>query len=148
MTPWSQFGEVLDEHRGLNPAEPLSEADLGSPQIIDSGPAPASLDHAGHWPPYLPKRSGFDFLQQGDSNRIAIQAASEVIDYPARRLNPLLIHGTAGTGKVIFSGRLENLCIMEFLTEMYDSSLQKHSRTPTGWLTICCCMQARCSSMM
>ena len=93
--------EVLEEHRGLNPAEPLGETDLGSPQIIDSGPASASRDYAGHWPPYLPKRSGLDFgsWQQGDSNRIATQAASEVIDYPARRLNPLLIHGTAGTGK-------------------------------------------------
>ena len=47
--------EVLEEHRGLNPAEPLGETDLGSPQITDSGPASASRDYAGHWPPYLPK---------------------------------------------------------------------------------------------
>ena len=93
--------EVLDEHRGINPAEPLGDADLGSPQINDQGPAPVSLEFAGHWPPYLPERPGFDFgtWQQGPSNRIATQAASEVIDYPARRLNPLLIHGAAGTGK-------------------------------------------------
>ena len=93
--------EVLDEHRGLNPAEPLTGADLGSPQITETGPAPASLEFAGHWPPYLPERDGFDFAawQQGPSNRIATQAASEVIDFPARRLNPLLIHGSSGTGK-------------------------------------------------
>ena len=93
--------EVLDEHRGINPAEPLTGADLGSPQIVDPGPAPNSLEFAGHWPPYLPERAGLDFRtwQQGPSNRIATQAASEVIDYPARRLNPLLIHGSAGTGK-------------------------------------------------
>ena len=93
--------EVLDAHRGLNPAEPLTGADLGSPQITETGPAPASLEFAGHWPPYLPERSGFDFAawQQGPSNRIATQAASEVIDFPARRLNPLLIHGSSGTGK-------------------------------------------------
>ena len=93
--------EVLDEHRSLNPADPLSGTDLGSPQIVDPGPAPTSLEFAGHWPPYLPERPGLDFAswQQGPSNRIATQAASEVIDYPARRLNPLLIHGSAGTGK-------------------------------------------------
>ena len=93
--------EVLDEHRGLNPAEPLTGADLGSPQITETGPAPASLEFAGHWPPYLPERDGFDFAawQQGPSNRIATQAASEVIDFPARRLNPLLIQGSSGTGK-------------------------------------------------
>ena len=93
--------EVLDAHRGLNPAEPLTGADLGSPQITETGPAPASLEFAGHWPPYLPERDGFDFAawQQGPSNRIATQAASEVIDFPARRLNPLLIHGSSGTGK-------------------------------------------------
>ncbi len=93
--------EVLDEHRGLNPAAPLSGADLGSPQITEPELAPASLEFVGHWPPYLPERPGFDFgtWQQGPSNRIATQAASEVIDYPARRLNPLLIHGSAGSGK-------------------------------------------------
>ena len=93
--------EVLDQHRGLNPAEPLGEADLGSPQITDAGPAPSSKEFAGFWPPYLTERPGLDFArwQQGPSNRIATQAASEVIDYPARRLNPLLIHGASGTGK-------------------------------------------------
>ena len=92
--------EVLDEHRSLNPADSLGGTDLGSPQIVDPGP-PTSLEFAGHWPPYLPERPGLDFAnwQQGPSNRIATQAASEVIDYPARRLNPLLIHGSAGTGK-------------------------------------------------
>ena len=39
--------EGLDQHRGLNPAEPLSGADLGSPQISDSGPAPSSMEYAG-----------------------------------------------------------------------------------------------------
>ncbi|MEE2758640.1 MAG: DnaA/Hda family protein [Candidatus Thermoplasmatota archaeon] len=93
--------EVLDEHRGLHPSEPLGDDELGSPQITDQGPAPVSMEFAGHWPPYLPKRPGFNFgtWQQGQSNRIATQAASEVIDYPARRLNPLLIHGSSGTGK-------------------------------------------------
>jgi len=93
--------EVLDQHRGLNPAEPLSSAELGSPQISDLGPAPSSMEYAGHWPPYLTERSGLDFArwQEGPSNRIATQAANEVIDYPGRRLNPLLIHGTSGTGK-------------------------------------------------
>jgi hypothetical protein len=93
--------EVLDQHRGLNPAESLGEVELGSPQISDPGPAPSSVEFAGYWPPYLTERSGLDFStwQQGPSNRIATQAASEVIDYPGRRLNPLLIHGTSGTGK-------------------------------------------------
>ncbi len=93
--------EVLDQHRGLNPAEPLSGADLGSPQITDLGPAPSSMEYAGYWPPYLTERPGVDFgsWQEGPSNRIATQAANEVIDYPGRRLNPLLIHGTSGTGK-------------------------------------------------
>ena len=93
--------EVLDQHRGLNPAEPLSSAELGSPQISNLGPAPSSMEYAGHWPPYLTERSGLDFArwQEGPSNRIATQAANEVIDYPGRRLNPLLIHGTSGTGK-------------------------------------------------
>ncbi|HJM41471.1 MAG TPA: hypothetical protein QF514_04520, partial [Candidatus Thalassarchaeaceae archaeon] len=35
--------EVLDQHRGLNPAEPLGGAELGSPQITESGPAPSSM---------------------------------------------------------------------------------------------------------
>ena len=93
--------EVLDQHRGLNPAEPLGESELGSPQITDTGPAPSSLEFAGYWPPYLTERPGLDFgtWQQGPSNRIATQAANEVIDYPGRRLNPLLIHGPSGTGK-------------------------------------------------
>ncbi|MDE0707927.1 MAG: DnaA/Hda family protein [Candidatus Poseidoniales archaeon] len=93
--------EVLDQHRGLNPAEPLSGAELGSPQISDPGPAPSSMEYAGHWPPYLTERSGLDFArwQEGPSNRIATQASNEVIDYPGRRLNPLLIYGTSGTGK-------------------------------------------------
>jgi hypothetical protein len=93
--------EVLDQHRGLNPAESLGEAELGSPQISDPGPAPSSEEFAGYWPPYLTERPGLDFStwQQGPSNRIATQAASEVIDYPGRRLNPLLIHGSSGTGK-------------------------------------------------
>ncbi len=93
--------EVLDQHRGLNPSEPLGEVELGSPQISEKGPAPSSMEFAGYWPPYLTERPGLDFAtwQQGPSNRIATQAASEVIDYPARRLNPLLIHGSSGTGK-------------------------------------------------
>ncbi|MDP6844535.1 MAG: DnaA/Hda family protein [Candidatus Thalassarchaeaceae archaeon] len=93
--------EVLDQHRGLNPAEPLSGAELGSPQITESGPAPSSMEYAGYWPPYLTDRPGLDFgtWQEGPSNRIATQAGNEVIDYPGRRLNPLLIHGTSGTGK-------------------------------------------------
>ena len=93
--------EVLDQHRGLNPAEPLGESELGSPQISYTGPAPSSLEFAGYWPPYLTERPGLDFgtWQQGPSNRIATQAANEVIDYPGRRLNPLLIHGPSGTGK-------------------------------------------------
>ena len=93
--------EVLDQHRGLNPNEPLGESELGSPQITDAGIAPSSKEFAGYWPPYLTERPGLDFAcwQQGPSNRIATQAASEVIDYPARRLNPLLIHGSSGTGK-------------------------------------------------
>ena len=93
--------EVLDQHRGLNPAEPLGGAELGSPQITDSGPAPSSMEYAGYWPPYLTDRPGLDFgtWQEGPSNRIATQAGNEVIDYPGRRLNPLLIHGTSGTGK-------------------------------------------------
>ncbi|MEE3310477.1 MAG: DnaA/Hda family protein, partial [Candidatus Thermoplasmatota archaeon] len=93
--------EVLDQHRGLNPPESLGEVELGSPQISDPGPAPSSEEFAGYWPPYLTERPGLDFStwQQGPSNRIATQAASEVIDYPGRRLNPLLIHGTSGTGK-------------------------------------------------
>ena len=93
--------EVLDQHRGLNPAEPLGGAELGSPQITESGPAPSSMEYAGYWPPYLTDRPGLDFgtWQEGPSNRIATQAGNEVIDYPGRRLNPLLIHGTSGTGK-------------------------------------------------
>ena len=93
--------EVLDQHRGLNPAEPLGGAELGTPQITDSGPAPSSMEYAGYWPPYLTDRPGLDFgtWQEGPSNRIATQAGNEVIDYPGRRLNPLLIHGTSGTGK-------------------------------------------------
>ncbi|MDG1525209.1 MAG: DnaA/Hda family protein [Candidatus Thalassarchaeaceae archaeon] len=93
--------EVLDQHRGLNPAEPLNGAELGSPQFTDSGPAPSSMQHAGYWPPYLTERPGLDFTrwQEGPSNRIATQAGNEVIDYPGRRLNPLLIHGESGTGK-------------------------------------------------
>ncbi len=93
--------EVLDQHRGLNPAESLGEGELGSPQISDPGPAPSSVEFAGYWPPYLTQRPDLNFStwQQGPSNRIATQAASEVIDYPGRRLNPLLIHGTSGTGK-------------------------------------------------
>jgi len=93
--------EVLDQHRGLNPAEPLNGAELGSPQFTDSGPAPSSMEHAGYWPPYLTERPGLDFTrwQEGPSNRIATQAGNEVIDYPGRRLNPLLIHGESGTGK-------------------------------------------------
>ena len=93
--------EVLDQHRGLNPSEPLGEVELGSPQISHPGPAPSSVEFAGYWPPYLTERPGLDFStwQQGPSNRIATQAASEVIDYPGRRLNPLLIYGTSGTGK-------------------------------------------------
>jgi len=93
--------EVLDQHRGLNPAEPLSGAELGSPQITESGPAPSSMEYAGYWPPYLTDRPGLDFgtWQEGPSNRIATQAGNEVIDYPGRRLNPLLIHGASGTGK-------------------------------------------------
>ena len=39
--------EVLDQHRGLNPAEPLGESELGSPQVSDTGPAPSSLEFAG-----------------------------------------------------------------------------------------------------
>jgi|GEM_PF-568658 hypothetical protein len=93
--------EVLDQHRGLHPAEPLGEAELGSPQISDAGPAPSSAAHAGFWPPLLTTRPGYDFAQwqRGPSNRMATQAASEVIDHPAARLNPLLIHGAAGSGK-------------------------------------------------
>ena len=93
--------EVLDQHRGLNPSDSLGEVELGSPQINDLGPAPASMEHAGYWPPYLTERPGLDFSswQQGPSNRIATQAANEVIDYPSRRLNPLLIYGGSGTGK-------------------------------------------------
>jgi hypothetical protein len=59
------------------------------------------MEYAGYWPPYLTDRPGLDFgtWQEGPSNRIATQAGNEVIDYPGRRLNPLLIHGTSGTGK-------------------------------------------------
>ena len=92
--------EVLDQHRGLHPADSLGESELGSPQITDETPD-ASIDFAGYWPPYLTERRGLDFgtWQEGPSNRIATQAASEVIDNPGRRLNPLLIFGNSGTGK-------------------------------------------------
>ena len=93
--------EVLDQHRGLNPADSLSGAELGSPQITSSGPGPSSMENTGFWPPYLTERPELVFAnwQEGPSNRIATQAGNEVIDYPGRRLNPLLIHGDSGTGK-------------------------------------------------
>ncbi|MEC9090785.1 MAG: DnaA/Hda family protein [Candidatus Thermoplasmatota archaeon] len=92
--------EVLDQHRKISPSEPLDESELGSSQVGVKGPFPSS-DNSGYWPPYLTERPEFDFTrwQEGPSNRIATQAASEVIDYPGRRLNPLLIHGKAGSGK-------------------------------------------------
>ncbi|MEE3083525.1 MAG: DnaA/Hda family protein [Candidatus Thermoplasmatota archaeon] len=93
--------EVLDKQRNISPHEPLGEAELGSPQILDSGTAPTSANHAGFWPPLLTSRPGSDFSrwQRGPSNRMATQAANEVIDYPSVRLNPLLIYGGSGTGK-------------------------------------------------
>jgi len=92
--------EVLDQHRKISPSEPLGESELGSSQVGLKGPFSPS-DGLGYWPPYLTERPEFDFTrwQEGPSNRIATQAASEVIDYPGRRLNPLLIHGKAGSGK-------------------------------------------------
>ena len=59
------------------------------------------MENTGFWPPYLTERPGLVFSnwQEGPSNRIATQAGNEVIDYPGRRLNPLLIHGDSGTGK-------------------------------------------------
>ncbi|MDP6900036.1 MAG: DnaA/Hda family protein [Candidatus Thalassarchaeaceae archaeon] len=93
--------EVLNHQRNLKPLEPLGEAELGSPQVIASRPASTSAAHAGFWPPLLTSRQGYNFSewQHGPSNRMATQAANEIIDYPGTRLNPLLIHGGSGTGK-------------------------------------------------
>ncbi len=97
----SIWREVLDKQRRIAPHEPIGEAELGSPQIIDSGVAPISSNHAGFWPPLLTSRPDTDFSrwQRGPSNRMATQAANEVIDYPGIRLNPLMINGGSGTGK-------------------------------------------------
>lgn len=93
--------EVLDKQRRIAPHEPIGDAELGSPQISDLGPAPTSSSNAGFWPPLLTTRPDSDFSrwQRGPSNRMATQAANEVIDYPSVRLNPLMIHGGPGTGK-------------------------------------------------
>jgi len=91
--------EVLDQQRHISPPEPLTEAELGSPQITE--PMSPSVHYAGYWPPILSPRpnSNFSKWQRGPSNRVATQAANEVIDYPGKRLNPLLISGPSSSGK-------------------------------------------------
>jgi DNA polymerase III delta prime subunit len=93
--------EVLDQQRELAPAEPLGEDELGTVQVAVPLTTPASAAHAGFWPPLLTTRPGLDFTQwqEGPANRIATQAANEIIDHPGTRLNPLLIHGGGGSGK-------------------------------------------------
>ena len=90
--------EVLEGSQSAYPAEPLGEAELGTTQLAA---APASVAAAGFWPPLMPRRAGMSLRewQAGPCNLMATQAANEVLDHPASRLNPLLVSGPSGSGK-------------------------------------------------
>jgi hypothetical protein len=53
------------------------------------------------WPPVLQSNERFSWgnWQLGPENRVATTAANEVVDHPGSRLNPLVVVGSAGSGK-------------------------------------------------